>query len=197
MVMLRLWSLQILDGAHYRAQANGHGVLDIRVHPPRGEIVDREGRVLVGNRTVMNLEMRPSDLPSDPGERRAELRRLGNLLGISQGAIRHRVRETPQYAGYPVVLRQGVDRRLLFYLLENQDRFPGVSVDRTYVRDYRDGSLAAHLLGIVGQVTPHQLTSPAYKSLRPGDVIGQAGVEYTYDKLLRGTSGSQRIQVDA
>lgn len=196
-VLLRLWSLQVLDGQHYRALAQDHGVLDVRVHPPRGEILDRDGRVLVDNHTVMSLEMRPSDLPSDPGERRAELRRLGGLLGLSQGAIRRKVGETPQYAGYPVVLRQGVDRRLLFYLLENQDRFPGVRVERTYIRDYKDGSLAAHLLGIVGQVTPHQLTRPAYRSLKPGDIIGQAGVEYTYDKYLRGTAGSQRIQVDA
>jgi penicillin-binding protein 2 len=197
MVLLRLWSLQVLDGAHYRALAQDHGVLDVRVHPPRGEILDRNGKVLVGNRTVMTLELRPSDLPADREKRRAELHRLGNLLGLSQGAIRRRVRETPQYAGYPVVLRQGVDRRLLFYLLENQDRFPGVRVDRTYVRDYKDGSLAAHVLGLVGQVSPHQLTRPAYRNLKPGDVIGQAGVEYTYDRFLRGTAGSQRIQVDA
>jgi penicillin-binding protein 2 len=197
MVLLRLWSLQVLDGAHYRALAQDHGVLDVRVHPPRGEILDRSGKVLVGNRTVMTLELRPSDLPADREKRRAELHRLGNLLGLSLGAIRRRVRETPQYAGYPVVLRQGVDRRLLFYLLENQDRFPGVRVDRTYVRDYKDGSLAAHVLGLVGQVSPHQLARPAYRNLKPGDVIGQAGVEYTYDRFLRGTAGSQRIQVDA
>src|SRR3954449_2022244 len=196
-VLLRLWSLQILDGEHYRALARDHGVLDVRVHPPRGEILDRNGRVLVANRTVMSLQMRPSDLPKDAKERRAELNRLGNLLGLSQRAIRRRVRETPQYAGYPVVLRQGVDRQRLFYLLENRDRFPGVSVERTYVRDYKDGSLAAHVLGLVGQVSPHQLTRPAYRGLRPGDVIGQAGVEYSYDRFLRGRAGSRRIQVDA
>src|SRR3954454_24382503 len=77
-VLLRLWSLQGLDGAHYRALASNHGVLDVRVHPPRGEILDRNGRVLVDNRTLMSLEMRPSDLPSARGDRRAELHRLGN-----------------------------------------------------------------------------------------------------------------------
>jgi len=196
-VLLRLWSLQVLSGPHYRALANDHGVLDVRVHPPRGEILDDTGKVLVDNRTVMSLELRPSDLPSNGVERGEELRRLGSLLGLSQGAIRRKVRETPQYAGYPVVLRQGLDRRLLFYLLENRDRFPGVSVERTYVRRYQDGSLAAHVLGLVGQISPHQLTRPQYKGLRPGDIIGQAGVEYTYDKFLRGTAGGQRIQVDA
>src|SRR5215211_3109156 len=196
-ILLRLWSLQVLDGEHYRALAKDHGILDVRVHPPRGEILDRSGKLMVGNRTVMTLQLRPSDLPSDRDERRAELRRLGDLLGLSQREIRQRVRATPQYAGYPVVLKQGVDRRLLFYLLENKERFPGVSVERTYVRSYKAGSLAAHILGIVGQVSPRQLKRPAYRGVAPGDVVGQSGVEYSYDRFLRGIAGSERIQVDA
>src|SRR5215216_3368661 len=82
-ILLRLWSLQILDGQHYRALAKDHGILDVRVRPPRGEITDRTGKVLVENRTVMTLQLRPSDLPSDRGERRAELTRLGHLLDLS------------------------------------------------------------------------------------------------------------------
>jgi penicillin-binding protein 2 len=196
-VLLRLWSLQVLDGQHYRALAQDHGVLNVRVHPPRGEILDRNGKVLVDNRTVMSLEMRPSDLPADPVDRRRELDKLGDLLGVSQGEIRRRVRATPQYAGYPVVLKQGLDRRLLFYLLENKESFPGVSVERTYVRKYPDGTLAAHVLGLVGQISPRQLKQAKYRGQQPGDIVGQAGVEYTYDRFLRGSAGSQRVQVDA
>jgi penicillin-binding protein 2 len=196
-ILLRLWSLQVLDGQHYRALAKDHGILDVRVHPPRGEITDRNGKVLVENRTVMTLQLRPSALPNDRAERRAELNRLGDLLGLSQREIRRRVRATPQYAGYPVVLRQGLDRQLLFYFLENKESFPGVTVERTYVRKYPDGSLAAHILGIVGQVSPRQLKEPRYRGVRPGDIVGQAGVEYTYDRFLRGVAGGQRIQVDA
>jgi penicillin-binding protein 2 len=196
-VLLRLWSLQILDGQHYRTLAQDHGVLDVRVHPPRGEILDRNGKVLVDNRTVMTLQLRPSDLPNDRTDRRRELAKLGDLLGLSQREIRQRVRATPQYAGYPVVLKQGLDRRVLFYLLENKESFPGVSVERTYVRKYPEGTLAAHLLGLVGQISPRQLKQPKYQGLQPGDIIGQAGVEYSYDKFLRGTAGSERIQVDA
>jgi penicillin-binding protein 2 len=196
-ILLRLWSLQVLDGQHYRALAKDHGILDVRVRPPRGEITDRNGKVLVDNRTVMTLQLRPSALPNDRAERRAELSRLGELLGLSQREIRLRVRATPQYAGYPVVLRQGLDRQLLFYFLENKKSFPGVTVERTYVRKYPDGSLAAHILGIVGQVSPRQLKEPRYRGVRPGDIVGQAGVEYTYDRFLRGVAGGQRIQVDA
>ena len=196
-VLLRLWSLQVLDGQHYRALARDHGVLDVRVHPPRGEILDSNGKVLVENRTVMTLQLRPSDLPADKSERSRELRKLGDLLDLSRREIRQRVRATPQYAGYPVVLKQGLDRQLLFYFLENKESFPGVSVERTYVRKYPDGTLASHILGLVGQISPRQLKQRKYNGLQPGDIIGQAGVEYSYDKFLRGTAGSQRIQVDA
>jgi penicillin-binding protein 2 len=72
-----------------------------------------------------------------------------------------------------------------------------VSVERAYVRQYKDGSLAAHVLGITGEVSPHQLTESRYGGVRPGDVIGQSGVEYSYDRFLRGTAGSTRVQVDA
>jgi penicillin-binding protein 2 len=197
MILLRLWSLQVLSGNHYRTLADDNRIREIRVHPPRGAILDRNGKVLVDNRTVMALEIRPSDLPARPAERSAELRELGRLVGMSTRQIRRRIQATPQYIGYPVVVRQGLSRRLLFYLLENQDRFPGVSVERTYVRNYKDGTLAAHALGIVGQVSPSQLKDPRYDGLQPGDIIGQAGLEYTYDRYLRGAPGERRIQVDA
>ena len=197
-VLLRLWSLQILDGEHYRALAQDHGVLDVRVHPPRGEILDRNGQR--AGRQPDGDE--PAAAPVGPAERSRRAQARARQAGRPPRPLpaRDRARGSgprPQYAGYPVVLQQGLDRQLLFYLLENKESFPGVSVERTYVRKYPDGTLAAHILGLVGQISPRQLKRPGYRGLQPGDIIGQAGVEYTYDKFLRGTAGSQRIQVDA
>src|SRR3954452_18585219 len=67
-VGFRLWSLQVLSGEHYRALAKNNGILDVRVHPPRGEILDRTGKIMVETRTAMSLELRPSDLPSSGSE---------------------------------------------------------------------------------------------------------------------------------
>ena len=197
MILLRLWSLQVLSGDHYRTLANDNQVREFRVQAPRGGIVDRRGRALVENRPVITLELRPAALPSSRRERRDELAALGRLAGLSPAQLRRKIRETPRLGGYPIVLRQGLDRRTLFYLLEHRDRFPGVSVEPTYVRSYKQGSLAAHVLGLVGQVGPAQLKEPQYDGLEPGDIIGQAGVEHTYDRYLRGTAGEERIQVDA
>lgn len=197
MIVFRLWSLQVLSGDHYRALARDNGIREIRVQAPRGEIVDRNGRVLVANRTMLALELVPSELPDDRAARRRELAMLGRVARIPHAVLRRKLREAPRYTGYPVVLRQGIGREMLFYLLENRARFPGVSVERRYVRDYPEGSLAAHLLGIVGQVSPRQLSLPRFRELEPGDVIGQAGLEWSYDRYLRGVAGERRFQVDA
>ena len=79
---------------------------------------------------------------------------------------------------------------------ENQARFQGVSVDRVYVRQYPEGTTAAHLLGYVKEVSAEQLKRPAYTDLEPGDEIGQDGVELSYDSVLRGVNGETRVPVD-
>jgi len=197
MISLRLWYLQVLSGDSYRTLADDNRIREIRVQPPRGEITDRRGNALVVNRTVLALEVRPSNLPSSATKRKAEVVALGRLVGLTPGQINTKIRQAPQYIGYPVIIRQGLSRPLIFYLLEHRAEFPGVSIERTYVRSYKAGSIAAHALGIVGQVSPGQLKQQRSRGLAPGDIIGQSGLEYTYDRYLRGTAGSSRIQVDA
>jgi penicillin-binding protein 2 len=196
-IFLRLWYLQVLSGNDYRASADNNRIREIRIQAPRGRIVDRHGTVLVANRPVVKVELRADQLPSDRGERRKELAELARLTGQSTERLREKIGETASYTGYPAVIRQDLGRNRLFYLLENQDRFPGVSIGRSYTRKYDQGSLAAHLLGMAGQVSPSQLKQPAYRDLEPGDIVGQAGLEKAYDRFLRGRPGVQRIQVDA
>jgi penicillin-binding protein 2 len=196
-IFLRLWYLQVLSGEHYRALANDNRIREVRVQAPRGAILDRAGRVLVDNRTVLQLVVRPAELRRDPAKRREELLALARLLELSPADLRAKLAPARGFSGYPVVVRQGLERPELFYLREHQADFPGVSVERGYTRRYRYGSLAAHALGIVGQVSPAQLKERRGRPLAPGDIIGQSGLEYSYDRFLRGRPGEARLQVDA
>ena len=96
-----------------------------------------------------------------------------------------------------MTLRRDVADEVVFFLQENQVDFPGVSVKRVFVRRYREGGLAAHLFGHVREVNSEQLEQPRYQGLSLGDEVGQAGLELTYDGVLRGQSGARRVQVDA
>src|SRR3954468_22297173 len=77
-LFFRLWYLQVLSGDKYLAQANDNRTQTTRVTAPRGEIVDRHGQVIVGNRTALALQVDPLDLPADEAEKRAELTRVGS-----------------------------------------------------------------------------------------------------------------------
>src|SRR5918998_4464041 len=76
-VFFRLWYLQVLSGDKYRAEANNNRVREIKVQAPRGEVVDREGRRLVDNRTGLAVKVTPNKLPDGPLQRRALYERLG------------------------------------------------------------------------------------------------------------------------
>jgi penicillin-binding protein 2 len=197
-LFFRLWFLQVLNGDKYLAEAKNNRTRELRVSAPRGEILDRNGRVLVSNRTSLALQVNPRKLPVDPRERRTELARLADLTHSSLRRVRRTIHEQATLApGVPVTLRSDVGSYLIYYLEENQDRFPGVAVQRVFVRRYPHGTLAAHLFGNVGEISPEQLKERRNRGLQPGDSVGQEGVEYQYDEVLRGRPGATRIQVDS
>jgi penicillin-binding protein 2 len=197
-IFFRLWYLQVLSGDKYLAEANNNRIREIRVTAPRGEIQDRNGTVLVENRTSLALQLNPQKLPNDARKRRVELARLAEVSGLSLRRIRREMhRQLEELPSAPVTLLKDVDYALVFYLQEHQVEFPGVAVQRVFVRRYPKGTLGAHLFGNVGEINSDQLKDPRYKGLVPGDEIGQDGVEYEYDRYLRGRAGATRVQVDS
>jgi penicillin-binding protein 2 len=197
-IFFRLWYLQVLSGDKYRAEANNNRVREIKVQAPRGSIVDRQGRVLVTNRTGLAVKVTPGKLPSDAGEQRKEYRRLGRILGLRSKRIQRAVAQ--EFKALPfsaATVKQDVPLPIVSYLLEHQDSFPGVTVERVFLRQYPHHEIGAHLFGTVGEVTKEELKDPRYRGVSLGDRVGQAGIESQYDRYLRGKNGASRVQVDA
>jgi penicillin-binding protein 2 len=197
-VFFRLWYLQILSGDRYLAQANDNRVREIKVEAPRGKIVDRNGTVLVDNRTALSVQISPERLPADTSKRRREIRRLAFALDMSARSMRRKIRRGVKDLPFsPVSLKTDVGLHTVFYLQENQDAFPGVDVRRVFLRRYPYREIGAHLFGTIGEVTKRQLKQGRYSGVALGDRVGQSGIEYTYDRYLRGRNGASRVQVDA
>ncbi len=198
-LFFRLWSLQVVTGDQYLAEANDNRTREVAVRAPRGRILDREGNVLVDNRTSMALELDPLQIPSATRERREMFSSLAEVLGRDLDWIRKRYRNELKSnpPGSPITLVRDVDDDIVYYLQENQARYPEAQINRVFVRRYPQGLRAAHLLGNVGEVTAEDLEEEANQGLEPGDNLGKAGIEQTYDQTLRGENGLTRIQVDS
>ncbi len=197
-LFFRLWDLQVLSGKKYLEEANNNRTRAFRVEAPRGKILARNGGALVENRTSLALQVNLQKLPTPPARRRAELARLGALTHMSLRQVRRTMHQQLAVAGgAPITLRRDVGYDLVYYLQENQGSFPGVQVQRVFVRKYPHGTLAAHVLGTVGEINEEELKEPRHRNLQPGDEVGKGGVEQTYDRYLRGKPGITRIQVNA
>ena len=197
-IFFRLWFLEVLSGEAYLKEANANRVREIKIQAPRGEILDRAGRVLVENKTVLSLQVRADELPHDKQVRNKELKKLAGVANMSYDKVKQEIRQqTKELPANPVTLQQDVDKDLVYYLRERQDEFPGVTASQVYVREYPNGTLGAQLFGYVSEIGPDQLKEPAYEGLEPGDRIGATGLESQYDPILRGRNGAIRVQVDA
>lgn len=191
----RLWFLQVLSGPSLAQSAERNRVRIVSVEAPRGRILDRNGKVLVRNKTTLAVGIRRDALPKETAARRSLKKRLGRLLGMSVAQIDQRLadRRTSPYKA--VVIADGVAEDVIFTVRERQDSYPGVETMALPVRTYPHGRLAAHILGYVGETTESELKG--LKGYRLGDEIGRTGVERTYEKFLRGVPGLQKLEVDA
>lgn len=197
-LFFRLWTLQVLEGSDNLAEAKNNRTRSLKIVAPRGKILMRNGEVLVDNRTSLALQVDTSKLPEDPTERTAELKELGELVHMKLPRVEEVIAEEEEVAaGAPITLRRDVGYDLIYYIEERQGKFPGVTVEKVFVRNYPDEGEAAQVLGHTGEVDGEELEEGPYKGLEPGEIVGKEGLEYTYDKVLRGLSGIQRYQVNA
>ncbi|MBA2240911.1 MAG: penicillin-binding protein 2 [Solirubrobacterales bacterium] len=197
-IFLRLWYLEVLSGDEYLAEAQDNQVREFTVQAPRGEILDADGKPLVTNRTALALQIRTDELPVGRERQAQLLRRTAELIETPVERIRKEIRlQTLEAPASPVTLERDVPYKLVYYLSEHQRDYPGVTIDRIYVRRYPQGTLAAHALGYVREINEEQLAEPQWKGIESGDFIGQDGLEYSYDSVLRGVNGATRVQVDA
>jgi len=192
-MLVRLWSLQVLQGSKYREQAISLATRYVPISPPRGLIAARDGQVLVGDQIEPVVTLNRQLALSDP----AVVRRLAVELGITTGQIRADLSNQQDSIYEPVPVQVGVPESVIVYLAEHRSQFPGVTVSYVAERTYPFGDLAAQTLGYVSDITASELQQYRKDGYLPSDVIGQSGVEYQYNQYLHGRSGEEVIKVDA
>jgi len=195
LLFLRLWSLQVLSGSEYLNAAQNNQLRLVKVEAPRGPILDRRGRAIVSNVAGTAVQLWIGDMPK---EGRYELvQRLAALLKVSPRALAREVEERRTDPLTPITVKTSVGEEQVNYLYEHQAEFPGVEIVQVYLRDYSYSTLAAQILGYVGEISPEELKRLRGKGYRGGDRVGKAGVEAAFDTYLRGRDGLAQIRVDS
>ncbi len=193
---VRLWYLQVAQGAYYRDLSENNRTRTIRTVAPRGNIYDRDGRILVRNRPAFNVSLMLEDVP----EMGQALKRLSNITNRPVEDLEVNLkRGTRRYPFEPQVVMGDVSRVELARVKERNFDLPGVIVDILPARAYPHGDLAPHVLGYAREISKPQLDSSWAKEskYRAGDIVGQAGIERQWDPYLQGDAGLRQVEVDA
>jgi penicillin-binding protein 2 len=185
--VIRLFSLQVIDTS-YKFSADSNTRRTKIIYPARGIIYDRNGEILVSNEAAYDLISNPSQL------KQFDTADFCNILDIEPPELKRRLKEARDYSFYkPSVFMKQISSATYAQLQEKMYKFPGFFVQPRTLRKY-PRSIAAHVLGYVGEVDDRIISEQPYYQM--GDYIGISGIEQSYENDLRGQKGRKIVLVD-
>jgi penicillin-binding protein 2 len=190
----RLFYLQIMQGQYYSQLAEQNRVRLISTSEERGRILDRKGRILAGSKLSYSVVLQPK--AHQPAEWNSIFSRLSKILGISTEKLEQYLQQAGYRSLQPIVVERGINAAEMTRIREQLSNFQGVEVRPTLMRDYPNGTLAAHVLGYVGEIDAQTMKARQNQGYHFGDLIGKAGIEAAYEPQLRGQQGGQQVEVN-
>jgi penicillin-binding protein 2 len=189
-----LWRLQVLGADNYKLLAEQNRIRKEPVLAPRGKLFDRENRLVVDNYPSVSCFLVREQNPHVDADLPLIARGLDLDLEQLRATLR-RYRASPGYQPIPIKLDVTPDEEA--FIEAHRNELPELETIDEERRLYPNDGFAAHLIGYVGEVSEEDLNQSRYAAYEPGDVVGKAGVEETYDELLRGEDGSRDVIVDS
>ncbi len=190
---LAFWYFQVVEHDRFREMAENNHQRTLALRAPRGIIFDRDQAVLVENRDSMVISL----VREHSRDLDRTIRRLAAVVGVPEATVREAVRRhrsEPSYRPIPIVEDATLAQVAAVTAHRLDAELPEVIVERVPTRRYPSDSLAAHVFGYVSEATEAQLEQDGSHA---GDVVGQAGVERLYNKLLMGVDGARRVVVNS
>ncbi len=219
-----LWNVQILSARHYQENQQDQTVRTVRIPAVRGQILDRNGIPLAANNPVFNLELYLAELGKLFSTHYYRIRPKGHLSRQQRGDLERRARfEVVSNITYqvgqrlscqtqidpeefhrhylevralPLPIVENLVPRQVAMFSENPGGIPGLDLQIHPIRYYPHGTLAAHLIGALKRDDSSAENEDAYYNYRMEDWRGQTGMEYRFDKSLRGLAGTRTMIVN-
>jgi len=196
-LLIRLWFMQVIDAQGYAAAAVANSIRTVVVPAPRGLITDRTGKtILADNIPSVNVVAFPLELQG--AQRATEMAMLAPILHTGADQLTAAMVSGQAASPYlPVVVGENISVIQQAVISEHARQFPGVELQSAYLRNYPFGTLAAHILGYTGTITPQEYPSYVAQGYLGNEQVGQAGIDAQYEQYLRGISGQTQVEVDA
>lgn len=193
-LFVRTADLQIVKGGYWRNLAEENRIRSYPIKALRGIIYDKDGNSLVSNEPRFNLVVVPTDLLKQEDQATEILEYLTEIFNDSEEKIKSLIKENANLS-VPITVAENVPKKTVLILESKFSENPAITVEAASQRNYIDGLYFSHILGYLGKISPEERQErPDYPI---NDWIGKTGLEFYYEKLLRGSYGEKLIEVDS
>ena len=191
----KLFSMQIVQGEHYRSQSQKISSQITVISAQRGEIFDRNANLpMVINTDSFAVEVTPGEIPSKRYD--TVILKLAQFLGISKTEIDKKIPKNIRRSYTTVTVKSNVSFSIISNIAENKTDLPGVSWVSKPIRNYLHTGSLSHIVGYVGDINQDEITVLYNKGYTNKSIVGKTGIEKQYDSLLQGKPGREMSTVD-
>ena len=192
---VRIFYLQIVKGSYYGEMARENRIRSIVIKAPRGLILDRNGKKLVNNVPSFDLIAIPADIPKERNAKDREMAEIAGIFNMNSQNVEVIVGSQDSASLNPVLIKENVSQDEALIFLEKYTKIAGFRLDETSVREYKDGEYFSSVIGYSGKISKTELAE--HHGYFITDYIGKSGIEYGWEKNLRGVNGKQNIEVNS
>ena len=191
----KLFSMQIIQGEHYKTQSQKISSQVTIIPAQRGEIFDRNADLpMVINTDSFAVEVIPGEIP--PQKYDTVIQKLANYLGIPKSQIDKKIPKNIRRSYSSVQVKSNVSFTVISNIAENLNDLPGVSWVSKPIRNYLHTGSLSHIVGYVGDINQDEITALYNQGYTKNSIVGKTGIEKQYDSLLQGTPGREMSTVD-
>ncbi|MFH0819842.1 MAG: penicillin-binding protein 2 [bacterium] len=195
-IFSRVFYLQIIKGDHYRGLAEGNRIKNKVIEAKRGIIYDQQMNQLVKNVPNFSIAVTLANLPKEEAKKEEIIDKAALILEKDPAELKQKINSIEKDLFYePTIIEENVDQLKAIRFSIEEKKLTGFDLNTASVRDYLTTKSLAHALGYTGRINKEELKShPDYEF---NDYIGKTGLEFYYEKQLRGVPGLTQIEVDA
>ncbi len=191
-LLVFLANLDLLQGEKFRRLSDSNCIRLISQSGARGNILDRNGEVIVDSMISYDVMILPQDL--DEVDR--AISGVSRILGVDAGQLKAAFRKNYFSSSLPVVIASNIELNKAVLLGEYKLDEPSIIIQPNPLRHYPYGTLAAHVIGYVNEIDRWRLTKLADYGYKTKDIVGFGGVEEKYDYYLRQEEGGLSVEVN-
>jgi len=193
LLLFGFWNLQIIQTDYYATKAEQNRIRPIPIIAPRGEMLDREGRVLVGNYPSFSVLL----LREDPALVEKYLPQVADGLNMTLEDLKQQLEAAKSIPKFqPIVIKPEASPGDIAYIESHRVDIPVLELLSVYGVCYQNNDFLAHVSGYVGEVSPNEVDASNGR-YKPGDIVGKTGLEKQYNDTLMGTDGMRRAIVNS